>query len=76
MGRAATVALLGLLACLLRPSGSALYCPSGWTLKQYSDGTEKCYKISDEAVPFTMCQEAVCGPQDSTLVCITNEEEN
>eukprot|EP00240_Pyramimonas_obovata_P015968 CAMPEP_0118939848 /NCGR_PEP_ID=MMETSP1169-20130426/29991_1 /TAXON_ID=36882 /ORGANISM="Pyramimonas obovata, Strain CCMP722" /LENGTH=263 /DNA_ID=CAMNT_0006884201 /DNA_START=77 /DNA_END=865 /DNA_ORIENTATION=- len=76
MNGAASLRLaLGLLVCLL-PSCSAVYCPSGWTQKRYSDGTEKCYKISDEAVPFTMCQEAVCGPQASTLVCIANGEEN
>eukprot|EP00242_Pyramimonas_sp_CCMP2087_P013089 CAMPEP_0198210822 /NCGR_PEP_ID=MMETSP1445-20131203/22464_1 /TAXON_ID=36898 /ORGANISM="Pyramimonas sp., Strain CCMP2087" /LENGTH=87 /DNA_ID=CAMNT_0043884977 /DNA_START=76 /DNA_END=336 /DNA_ORIENTATION=+ len=69
-------AFLCLALALLSRCSAQKYCPEGWTSKTFSDGTGKCYLVSEDVVSFPRCQQEVCGSRNSTLTCIENGEEN
>lgn len=73
-----TPALLVALSTIAVVGAAIGECPYDTkALKGKTEGAEtKCLFLSDEMHSFTECQEAVCGPRNATLACVSSAEEN
>mmetsp|Transcript_40136 Transcript_40136/g.101557 ORF Transcript_40136/g.101557 Transcript_40136/m.101557 type:complete len:269 (-) Transcript_40136:154-960(-) len=66
-----------LAAVCLAAAAADQTCPYDTHELKVSEGApSKCVYLSDELHTFTECQEAVCGPRNATLVCVSSAEEN